>query len=145
MIRVKKIETKEELEQAFAIRTTVFVDEQNCPVDEEFDGFDDESVHFIAYVNGQPVGTSRYRTTDKGVKLERFAVVKEFRGKGTGKRLVQTALSQISTSFDAGTLLYLHAQLDAMPLYARYNFQTVGDQFEEAGIQHFKMEKVLEA
>ncbi|MFY0591447.1 GNAT family N-acetyltransferase [Roseivirga sp.] len=145
MIRVKKIENKEELEQAFAIRTTVFVDEQDCPVDEEFDGFDEESVHFIAYTNGKPIGTSRYRTTEKGVKLERFAVLSEYRGKGTGKRLVQTALSQISTTFKPGTLLYLHAQLDAMPLYARYNFEKVGEQFEEAGIQHFKMEKTLEA
>ncbi|OEJ99483.1 GNAT family N-acetyltransferase [Roseivirga misakiensis] len=144
MIRVKKIENQEELEQAFAIRTIVFVEEQACPVDEEFDGFDEESVHFIAYIDGKPVGTSRYRTTEKGVKLERFAVLKESRGKGTGKRLVQTALSQISASFEPGTLLYLHAQLDAMPLYARYNFQKIGEQFEEAGIQHFKMEKVLE-
>ena len=143
MIRVKRVETKEELEQAFEIRRVVFVEEQACPVDEEFDEFDDESVHFIAYISGVPSGTSRYRITDKGVKLERFAVLKEFRGKGTGKRLVQTALSQIESSFEPGTLLYLHAQLDAMPLYARYNFQKVGEQFEEAKIQHFKMEKVL--
>lgn len=143
MIRVKRVETKEELEQAFEIRRVVFVEEQECPLDEEFDGFDDESVHFIAYISGVPSGTSRYRTTDKGVKLERFAVLKEYRGKGTGKRLVQTALSQIESSFEPGTLLYLHAQLDAMPLYARYNFQKVGEQFEEAKIQHFKMEKVL--
>ena len=35
--------------------------------------------------------------------------------------------------------IYLHAQLDAMPLYQKFNFITEGDQFEEAGIQHFKM------
>lgn len=143
MIRVKKVETKEELEQAFDIRRVVFIKEQECPVDEEFDGFDDESVHFIAYISGVPSGTSRYRTTEKGVKLERFAVLKEYRGKGTGKRLVQTALGHIESGFESGTLLYLHAQLEAIPLYARYGFLKVGDQFEEAGIQHFKMEKIL--
>ncbi len=143
MIRVKKIETDQELQEAFKIREVVFVDEQDCPPAEEFDGFDDESIHFIAYITGEPVGTSRYRTTDKGVKLERFAVLKEHRGKGVGKRLVQTALGQIATTFEPGTLLYLHAQLDAMPLYARYGFEKVGERFEEAGIQHFLMKKTL--
>lgn len=143
MIRVKKIETDLELQEAFKIREIVFIDEQECPPEEEFDGLDEESIHFIAYITGEPVGTSRYRTTDKGVKLERFAVLKEHRGKGVGKRLVQTAIGQIATTFEVGTLLYMHAQLDAMPLYARYGFEKVGDKFVEAGIEHFLMKKTL--
>lgn len=143
MIRVKKIETDQELQEAFKIREIVFIDEQECPPEEEFDGLDEESIHFIAYITGEPVGTSRYRTTDKGVKLERFAVLKEHRGKGVGKRLVQTAIGQIAATFEAGTLLYMHAQLDAMPLYARYGFEKVGDKFVEAGIEHFLMKKTL--
>lgn len=143
MIRVKKIETDQELQEAFKIREIVFIDEQECPPEEEFDGLDEESIHFIAYITGEPVGTSRYRTTDKGVKLERFAVLKEHRGKGVGKRLVQTAIVQIAATFEAGTLLYMHAQLDAMPLYARCGFEKVGDKFVEAGIEHFLMKKTL--
>jgi len=143
VIRVKKIETDLELQEAFKIREIVFIDEQECPPEEEFDGLDEESIHFIAYITGEPVGTSRYRTTDKGVKLERFAVLKEHRGKGVGKRLVQTAIVQIAATFEAGTLLYMHAQLDAMPLYARYGFEKVGDKFVEAGIEHFLMKKTL--
>jgi len=143
VIRVKKIETDQELQEAFKIREIVFIDEQECPPEEEFDGLDDESIHFIAYITDEPVGTSRYRTTDKGVKLERFAVLKEHRGKGVGKRLVQTAIVQIAATFEAGTLLYMHAQLDAMPLYARYGFEKVGDKFVEAGIEHFLMKKTL--
>ncbi|OEK03454.1 GNAT family N-acetyltransferase [Roseivirga sp. 4D4] len=143
MIRVKKVETDQELKEAFKVREVVFIDEQECPPEEEFDGFDDESIHFIAYISGEPVGTSRYRTTDKGVKLERFAVLKEHRGNGVGKRLVQTALGQIETTIEPGTLLYLHAQVDAMPLYARYGFQKEGEMFMEAGIKHFLMKKTL--
>lgn len=143
MIRVKKVETDQELQEAFKIREIVFIDEQECPPEEEFDGLDDDSIHLIAYITGVPVGTSRYRTTDKGVKLERFAVLKEHRGKGVGKRLVQSALGQITATFEPGTLLYLHAQVDAMPLYARYEFEKVGDKFVEAGIEHFLMKKIL--
>lgn len=143
MIRVKKVETDQELKEAFKVREVVFIDEQECPPEEEFDGFDDESIHFIAYISGKPVGTSRYRTTDKGVKLERFAVLKEHRGKGVGKRLVQTVLGQIEATIEPGALLYLHAQLDAMPLYARYGFQKEGEMFIEASIKHFLMNKTL--
>lgn len=142
MIRVKKIETDQELKEAFKIREVVFVEEQACPVDEEFDGLDQEAIHFIAYINNQPVGTCRYRITDKGIKLERFAVLKEQRGSGVGKRLVQTALGHIEKkAYPSGTLLYLHAQLAAMPLYTRFGFEKIGELFEEAGIDHFEMQK----
>ena len=142
MIRVKKVENDQELKEAFKIRAVVFIDEQACPPEEEFDGFDDESTHFIAYIDGEPVGTCRYRKTRKGLKLERFAVVKAQRGSGVGKRLVQTTLGHIEKQDLAkGTLIYLHAQVSAMPLYARYGFQKVGEKFEEVGIEHFEMEK----
>lgn len=144
MIRVKKVETDQELEQAFKIREEVFIVGQNCSVEDEFDGFDDESTHFIAYIDGEPVGTARYRTTDKGIKLERFAVLEKCRGKGVGKRLVKSSLSDLEhQKLPSGTVLYLHAQLAAMPLYARHGFQKEGEQFDEVSIAHFKMSKTV--
>ena len=89
------------------------------------------------------VGTSRYRKTVKGIKLERFAVLKEFRGDGVGKRLVQTTLGHIdSQQYPANTLLYLHAQVQAMPLYSRHGFEKVGEKFDEVGIDHYEMRKL---
>jgi predicted GNAT family N-acyltransferase len=120
------------------------VDEQACPPEEEFDGLDEKSVHFIAYSSGIPVGTNRYRETDKGIKLERFAVLKEYRGAGVGKRLVETTLGHIEKQqFSKGTLLYMHAQLQAMPLYARHGFEKVGQMFQEVGIDHYEMRKLI--
>ena len=142
MIRVKKIETQEELDAAFEIRREVFIVRQDCPVEEEFDGLDDESTHFIAYVQGEPAGTSRFRTTSKGYKLERFAVLEKFRGLGVGKRLVQTVLGYLDKeNLPEGTLIYLHSQVDAMGLYTRYGFQKVGEMFDEVGIDHYEMQK----
>ncbi|KYG81990.1 putative GNAT family N-acyltransferase [Roseivirga ehrenbergii] len=144
MIRVKKVENKEELDLAFAVREKVFIEEQLCDREEEFDEFDPESTHFIAYYQGEPAGTSRYRTTKKGVKLERFAVYEEYRGKGVGKRLVQIVLADVENNVaQPGTLIYLHAQLTAMPLYSKYGFTKVGEKFIEAGIEHFEMQKTL--
>ena len=134
-IEVKKVSNKEELEHVFAIRREVFVDEQNCPPELEWE-YEEESVHFLGTVNGEPAGASRWRKTDKGYKLERFAVLKEFRGIGMGQALVGTVLKDLPQD---ASYVYLHAQLDAMPLYAKFGFKKAGDQFEEAGIQHFKM------
>jgi len=134
---VNKIKNKEELEKAFAIRKKVFVEEQNCPPELEWEN-EEESVHFLAELNSIPCGACRWRKTDAGYKLERFAVLKEFRGKRIGQALVAAALADLP---DSAQYIYLNAQLDAVRLYSRFGFVAEGEQFEEAGIQHFKMVK----
>ena len=142
MIRVKKVESKAELEAAFDIRREVFIKGQDCPEEEEFDGFDEKATHFIAYVDDKVVGTSRFRKTEKGIKLERFAVLEAYRGQGVGKRLVQTVLGYLEQEkLTAGTLIYLHSQVEAMGLYTRFGFQKVGEMFDEVGIDHYEMHK----
>src|ERR1700748_2683487 len=137
IIVVHKVTDPAELEKVFAIRREVFVGEQNCPPELEWE-FEDESTHFLATVDGVPAGASRWRKTDKGYKLERFAVLKKFRGKGVGQALVQAVLNDLPNDAD---YIYLHAQVDAVTLYERFGFEKTGPQFEEAGIQHFKMTK----
>lgn len=136
-IEVRKVSAANDLSQVFAIRKVVFVDEQNCPPELEWDN-EEVSVHFLATADGVPCGACRWRKTDNGYKLERFAVLKEFRGNGVGPLLVQAALNDLPAEAD---YIYLHAQLDAMKLYKKFGFVTEGDQFVEAGIQHFKMVK----
>lgn len=134
---VQKATTENELEKVFAIRKIVFVDEQGCPPELEWEN-EDVSHHFLALSDHQPCGACRWRKTDKGYKLERFAVLKEFRGKGVGRALIATALDDLPTE---ANYIYLNAQLDAMSLYAKFGFVAEGEQFEEAGMQHFKMVK----
>ncbi len=136
-LQVQKINHPEDLDKAFAIRKTVFVEEQNCPPELEWE-HEDESVHFLATHNGQPCGACRWRKTDSGYKLERFAVLKDFRGHGVGRALIAEALSDLP---DDAHYIYLNSQLDAMSLYAKFGFVAEGEQFEEAGIQHFRMVK----
>lgn len=138
-IEVKKAVDPIELEKVFAIRREVFVGEQNCPPELEWE-HEDESTHFLATVDGEPAGAARWRKTEKGHKLERFAVLKKFRGHGVGQALVQAVLNDLPE--DAG-YVYMHAQIQAASLYERFGFVKTGTQFEEAGIQHFKMERDL--
>lgn len=134
-IEIVKITEEEELQKVFAIRRTVFVEEQRCPPELEWE-FEDESTHFLARYDGQPAGAARWRRTEKGFKLERFAVLKEFRGKGLGQALVKAVLADLPAD---ASYIYLHAQLPAMGLYSKLGFAAEGNQFEEAGIQHYKM------
>lgn len=138
-LHVQKATTKEELDKVFAIRKIVFVDEQNCPPELEWEN-EDVSTHFLALSDHKPCGACRWRKTNKGYKLERFAVLKEFRGSGVGRAMIATVLADLPTD---ANYVYLNAQLDAMSLYAKFGFVAEGEQFEEAGIQHFKMVKQI--
>lgn len=136
MITVERIESADLLAKAHAIRKTVFVVEQGCPEDIEWE-FEEESAHYIALWDGEPVGTARWRRTANGVKLERFAVLKAFRNKEVGAAL----LKQLVADTDyPGVKRYLHAQLPAKNFYQRHGFKPVGEHFWEADIEHVKME-----
>jgi predicted GNAT family N-acyltransferase len=135
-IKVNKVSDPATLEKVFAIRRQVFVVEQDCPPELEWE-FEDESTHFLATVNGEPAGACRWRKTDKGYKLERFAVLEQFRG-GVGKELVKAVLADLPAD---ATYVYMHAQLPAVTLYEKFGFEKTGPEFEEAGIRHYKMFK----
>lgn len=138
----KLITTQEDIKAAYAIREEVFVVEQRVSREDEFDEFEEESFHFLAMIEDNAVGVARWRVTENGAKLERFAVGVKYRGKGVGKALVQAVLDHIDQTNFSGKL-YLHAQLDAIPLYAHFGFEIVGEQFTECDIEHCTMELII--
>lgn len=142
---VFKIENEEALQKALHLREEVFVREQNVPKEDEYDEFDKIATHFLAADDaGNALGTARWRKTEKGTKLERFAVRKDWRGKGVGSMLLESVLEDIIYSGNSeGAFLYLHAQVSALSLYEKFGFKKEGDIFEECGIKHYKMVKVL--
>lgn len=138
MIEVQKISQQNQpvLKTVFEIRFKVFVDEQHVPASEEFDEFESLSTHFIATFNRTPCGAARWRRTDKGVKLERFAVLMEYRSKGIGGALLSNVLKDV---MPLKLKIYLHAQVSAEGFYLKNNFISVGEHFMEAGIEHVLM------
>jgi predicted GNAT family N-acyltransferase len=143
-MRIILIQTPEELDSAFAIRQKVFVEEQRVSPEEEYDEYETTSMHYLAVSKGNPIGTARWRWTDKGIKLERFAVLEQARSQGVGSELLKFMLADIRRQTQEPNLyLYLHSQLPALEFYKRFGFVAVGEQFEECEIQHFKMEQIL--
>ena len=135
-ISVKKVLFGDpELQKAFDIRRKVFVDEQHCPAELEYEN-DDVSTHFLAKSDGAACGAARWRRTENGIKLERFAVLPEFRGRHVGSALVKAILDDIK---EQRLKVYLNAQLSAVDFYLPFGFTPVGEEFEEAGIRHRQM------
>ena len=84
MLNIKYIETEDEYQQARIIREEVFIREQNVPREIELDEHEDTATHILAVEDGQTIGTARWRYTEEGVKLERFAVPEQQRGPAGG-------------------------------------------------------------
>ena len=133
-LKIQLVNTNKEYEEILNIRKLVFVEEQNVPIDIEIE-FEDESHHVICYNDDFPVATGRWRETSFGIKLERFAVLHEFRGTGLGRKSVNCILSQISSN----KARYLHAQEAVVDFYKKLGFEVLGEQFLEADILHSKM------
>lgn len=126
---------KELYEEALRIRKEVFVREQKVPEDEEVE-HEEESTFFLLFYDNIPATTARYRFTDKGVKLERFATLRDFRGKGLAYILLNYILEDLK---NCKKMIYLHAQSYIVNLYEKAGFVKKGDVFYEAGIPHYLM------
>lgn len=128
-----------DIDLVFAIRTEVFVVEQKCLPKEEFDELDAVAIHYLYWVDGQPVATGRYRKTDKGIKIERIATLAPYRGKGYASEIVRFLIQEAQMAYPEVNYFYLHAQQSVMPLYASLGFEPYGGTFIEADIVHRAM------
>jgi len=102
----------------------------------EYDGCDDEAVHYLLFTDGKPAVTARYRIVNGSYKLERFATYSEFRGKGFGALVLNHFLDEVK---DKNKPIYLNAQVSAIGFYKKYGFVQVGESFYDADILHYKM------
>ena len=138
-LEIVEVRSRERLEQAFAIRRAVFVEEQGVSEALEIDGRDDEAQHLLALHEGVPVGTLRVRRVDGGrvAKIERVAVLPRARGARVGQTLVEAALA-LSRAAGAKAAR-LHAQTSVQDFYFRLGFVAFGPEFSEDGIPHIAM------
>lgn len=122
------------------VRTAVFIDEQRVPLELEFDDRDAVCHHVLAIDEGAPIGTARL-DLDYGGKVGRLAVLRSHRREGVGRALMQRLHTVAREHGAAG--LWCHAQLSAVPFYERLGYRGVGPTFDEAGIDHVRMELTL--
>lgn len=122
---VRIARTFDDLALVYAIRGAVFLAEQSCPYDEEFDGNDACSMHFVGYFDSEPAGVLRARFFHDFAKLERLAVLKRFRRSTLAFDLVREG---IETSRRKGfTKIYGHAREGLEPFWARFGGKPLSD------------------
>ncbi|MBS4177375.1 GNAT family N-acetyltransferase [Lederbergia citrea] len=141
-MKVVKVETNEQLQDAFTIRKKVFVEEQHVPYELEIDEFEDDAAHFVIYDEDQPIGAGRFRFIDGNGKVERICILPAFRGTGAGKRMMN-AIEDYAHASEIN-VLKLNAQTSAIPFYEKLGYHIVSDEFMDAGIPHKTMKKELE-
>ena len=131
-------ETKEDKDKALEIRRTVFTDEQGVPESMEIDEYEQSSIHFLAYSNDEAVATGRFRIKKSYLKFERIATLKNARGKGIGKALMQFMQDHAFQNYPE-YLPAMHAQESAISFYEQIGWMGVGDRYDEARIWHQTM------
>jgi predicted GNAT family N-acyltransferase len=120
----------------------VFQIEQGVDPTLEFDRKDDAAQHLLAYRNQKPVATARVRFLDaQTAKVERVAVLSQERGKGIGRIVMNYILTWLGET--QVTQVWINAQEPVRVFYEKLGFESDGDIFEEAGIPHIRMRKLL--
>ncbi len=142
MLRVS-IAGQDRFAECLALRLEVFVEEQQVPIEEEEDGLDVESTHFLAVDGDAIVGTARLRIVDGEGKAERVAVRAAGRRGGVGRALMR-ALESEASRVGARTMC-LNAQVSAIPFYEALGYLAHGPEFDDAGIPHRAMQRDLTA
>ncbi|MCY4096235.1 MAG: GNAT family N-acetyltransferase [Gammaproteobacteria bacterium] len=134
---IRRVSWGEAAETLKTIRFKVFVEEQSVPVDEELDGMDEVSTHFLATVRDRPVGVARLMPSGQ---IGRMAVLISYRRHGIGALLLHAAVKEaLENGFPEP---FLHAQTHALGFYAQNGFSAFGEIFLDAGIEHRAMRYV---
>ncbi|MFN4262344.1 MAG: GNAT family N-acetyltransferase [Thioalkalivibrionaceae bacterium] len=137
-----------------AVRTSVFIQEQNIPEALEWDGIDPVALHWLAIstasvafanimagaalsddLHDHAIGTVRLLPNGQ---IGRLAVLSHRRCEGIGSMLL-CAASHAAHQHGLEPI-WLNAQVDRIKFYQRHGFMIVSEPFIEAGIPHRRMQ-----
>jgi predicted GNAT family N-acyltransferase len=140
-VEVRAVRDPGEREAAMALRHEVFVDEQRVPAELEVDEHDPAATHLVALQRGRVLATCRLVADDGAVRLGRLAVARAARRRGLATRLLEAA--ETWARDHGARALVLSAQTHACGLYEAAGYQRHGLPYDEAGIEHVRMERDL--
>ena len=142
-LTLKPVVTPMDMWNVTNIRELVFRKEQKVPYEED-EVFEEqlEAKTYLIYLKDKVIGTIRYRLVNDEYKVERFAILKEYRGKGYGKQAFNYFVELLATKFNPCTIT-LNSQEAVIGFYEACGFIKEGDMFMEAGINHIKMNKII--
>jgi predicted GNAT family N-acyltransferase len=123
-VTVEVVRSMDEMARVIAIRGAIYMAEQRCPFEEEFDGNDFSATHLICHKDGEPVGCMRIRYFAGFAKLERLAVRHEGRGSGLAGRILDAAVDLCRKK--GYSVLYAHSQKRFLKVWESRGFKRMG-------------------
>jgi len=141
-ITLKLVENRDELEASFAIRKSVFVQEQHIFEGSDRDQYDREAIHIIALNSGKIVGTVRVYPKRRDLWFgSRLAISKGFRSGHAGSLLVRKAVQIVKER--GGRKLLAWIQVQNINFFVRLGWRPVGRVISYHGLPHQLMEAEL--
>lgn len=140
-IVVREVHAPPDMEHVFRIRDEVFVVEQALTPNARNDPDDRRSIHYLAELHGDPVGTGRLTMLGNEAQIAWVAVRKPFRRYGIGWRIMEVMIER--SAQEEGEYIILNAQTHALNFYERLGFYSVGRVFTMASIPHQVMIRQL--
>ena len=119
--------TADDIAKVFALRSAVFMSEQDCPYDEEFDGNDYCAAHILGTVDDEPAAVLRVRYFADFAKIERLAVLPRFRRTLIMKHVVEEGIELCRRK--GYRLLYGHAQKRLTRFWGKFGFKPMNKNF----------------
>jgi len=115
--------SQDELAQVFAIRSAVYIAEQKCPYEEEFDGNDFCATHVLGRVDGEPAGAMRVRWFAGFAKFERSCVLPDFRKTGLAATMMNFCIDLARRK--GFRLAYAHSQKRLVHYWEKFGFKPI--------------------
>ncbi|RJK97285.1 GNAT family N-acetyltransferase [Paracoccus aestuarii] len=135
------IEETTDLAACHALRRTVFIEEQSVPEADEMDDLDADAIHLLARDGDRPVATARLLIKGDIGKIGRVCVLADQRGTGLGAALMQAAIDALIAR--GVREAHLGSQVHAMGFYEKLGFVAEGPVYDDAGIPHRDMVRVI--
>lgn len=144
MLTTTPVQTQQELDRCLSLRHAVFCAERGVSPAIERDGWDILSpgvTHFLIQEDGVDIGALRCRYADGAVVIQRFCVLRAYRGGGRGRAALEAVEGCCKTR--GLRRVELDAKFEVQGFYERCGYTAASAPFEEAGIPHVKMLKEL--
>lgn len=133
----------EDLMRVIAVRSAVYIGEQQCPYPEEFDGNDLVGTNLLGYVGNEPVGCLRIRCFAGFAKLERLAVRREFRKLHLGTTLMEAGVEFCRAK--GYRVIYGRAEKNLLDYYLKLGWRPLPGDRRVVFSDHEYVEIVFEA
>ena len=119
------------------VRKNVFADELGISESKLFDKYDEICDHFILFDGKNAVGAVRFMLYEKTIKLERMAILQEYRTKNYGR----DCILQLKEFYHAigYTKIFLDSIYSVRNFYKKCGFLEEGKIFQRVGIDHIRM------